>query len=437
LKIPGKNIKTRIVLASLWAVTSVFADGIWLSPTNSLTYLGQQTNFGAGTIQNPYHGDFDYIMGNFVPANSTVHLGSGIFWTKGNYNYQIPSGVTLSGEGESFTTLRRATNYPGYGLRVYCSLYSTCSNITVCNLTVDNNAFDCLSNGWTNAVLGIALQGSGETLEHVTDINGYGKGVQVSPEGFQLSIGNYGQSGNKVVGCTVSNFLGAYGDGIAGTGDCLVEGNQVYFPQQPAGVPWRPLFGINVVASSKGSTVTGNHVYGGGDGFHNDTGGDTNLVIANNVFENVCEGVALTGDQDPYASVIISRNLMLQQTNYTTIHDQMFMILIGTTKAGQTNQNIAVDGNIIRYYNDVPFTSDGSQGAMYIHNGTNGGPNQLNENLSIVNNQIDARMPVEFAGHISNLYASGNQPLNGTNFAVANGIPGLTNVTGSQTGSQR
>jgi len=422
---------------SLWAATSVFADGIWLSPTNSLTYLGQQTDFGSGTIDNPYYGDFDYIFSHRVPTNTIVHLGSGIFWTKGNYSYQIPDGVTLSGDGESFTTLRRATNFPGYGLRVYCILYSTYSNITVCNLTVDDNAFDCLSNGWTNALLGVDLEGSGETLKHVTDINGYGKDIHVSPEGFQLSVGNYHQHDNKVIGCTVSNFLGAYGDGIAGTGDCLVEGNQVYFPQQTAGVSWLPLFGINVVASSKGSTVTGNHIYGGGDGFHNDTGGDTNLVIANNVFENVCEGVALTGDQCPYASVTISHNLMLQQTNYTILHDQMFVILIGTTQAGQTNQNIAVDGNIIRYYKDIPFTSDGSQGAIYIRNGTNGGPNQLNENLSIVNNQIEARMPVEFADHISNLFASGNKPLNGTNFAVANGLPGLTNVTGIQAGRQQ
>jgi len=128
---------------------------------------------------------------------------------------------------------------------------------------------------------------------------------------------------------------------------------------------------------------------------------------------------------------------MLQQTNYTILHDQMFVILIGTTQTGQTNQNIAVDGNIIRYYKDIPFASDGSQGAIYIRNGTNGGPNQLNENLSIVNNQIEARMPVEFADHISNLFASGNKPLNGTNFAVANGLPGLTNVTGIQAGRQQ
>jgi len=418
----------------------VFADGIWLSPTNSLTYLGQQTDFGSGTIDNPYYGDFDYIFSHLVPTNIIVHLGPGTFWTKGvngiNANeFEIPAGVTVEGDGEAFTTIRRATNFAGYVQKNVDVLISGGSNVTVRDLTIDCNAFDFYSRNWSNSIGGIDLTGSGETIEHVTEINGLG--FRYAPEGFQLSVGGYGQGGNKVIGCTVSNFLGTYGDGVAPTGDCVVEGNQVYFPQQPAGVPWRPLFGINVVASSKGSTVTGNHVYGGGDGFHNDTGGDTNLVIANNVFENVCEGVALTGDQYPYASVIISHNLMLQQTNYTTFHDQMFMILIATTQAGQTNQNIAVDGNIIRYYKDVPFTSDGSQGAMYIYNGTNGGPDQLNENLSIINNQIDARMPVSFAGNISNLYASGNVPLNGTNFATANGNPGLTNVIGSQARSQQ
>lgn len=424
-----------MVLAALLAATvthDVAAGELWLSSSNSLACLGLQTNFGAGTLSNPYYGDFDYIMGRLVPAASTVHLGSGVFWTEGNYNYQVPGGVTVSGEGESVTTLRRATNFPGYGLRVYCTLHSTDSNITVCNLTVDNNAFDCLANGWSNAVLGIALQGSGETLEHITDVNGYGKDVHLSPEGFQLSVGDYSQHDNKVVGCTVSNFLGAYGDGIAGTGDCVVEGNRVYLPPQPAGVLQHSVFGINICGSINGSYVTGNYVYGGSDGFHNDTGGDTNLTIAHNVFENICQGVNLTGDDKPYNSVIVSHNVMTQQTNYTVYQDQMFVFTLNTTQTGETNQNIVVEGNTIGYYQNVPFTSDGSQGAIYV----NAGPAQLNENISIFNNQIDARMPVEFGGNISNLYASDNLPLNGTNFATGNGNPGLTNVIGSQALSQ-
>jgi hypothetical protein len=436
LEIPGKKVKTGILLVTLLAAASAFADGIWLSSTNSLTFLGQQINFGSGTRLNPYSGDFDYIMGIKVPANTVVNLGGGVFWTKGWAGQggvsAIPAGVTLQGDGEGLTTVRRATNYLGYTERLYNTLFSGNSNVTVCNLTVDNNAFDYVAHGWTNALLGVTLLGSGNTLEHVTDINGFGYAYGSGPEGFQLSVGGYGKGGNKIIGCTVSNFFGRYGDGIAPVGDCLVEGNHVFFTPQPAGVPQYNLFGINVVGSSRGSLVTGNYVYGGKDGFHNDTGGDTNLVIANNVFENVCQGVNLTGDEKPYNSVIISHNLMTQQTNYTVYHDQMFVIDIGTTQAGQTNQNIVVDGNIIRYYKDVPFTSDGSQGAMYIYNGTNGGPNQLNANLSIINNQIDARMPVEFGGHISNLYASGNIPLNGTNFAVANGVPGLTNFTAGQ-----
>jgi len=448
-------LKTRIIPASLLAAACLFAgflvpaasNGsgvIWLSSANSLAYLGQQTNFGSGTQTNPYSGDFDYIMGHFVPANSTVHLGSGIFWTKGwnatNTNaFQIPAGVTVQGEGEAFTTIRRATNFTGYIQQDLTVVRSDNSNVTVCNLTIDGNAFDFYNQSWSNAIIGIALTGSGETLEHVTDINGLG--FQFAPEGFQLIVGDYGQSGNKVVGCTVSNFLGTYGDGIAPTGDCVIEGNQVYFPQQPAGVPWYPLFGINVVASSQGSTVTGNHVYGGGDGLHNDTSGDTNLVIANNIFEDVCEGVSLTGDTKPYQSIIISHNLILMQTNYTSYNDQIFGILIGTTLPGQTNQNVTVDGNTVRFYNNQPWSvtnangviGDGNQGGMYVY----GGANQLNQNISIINNQIDARMPVKFVGHFSNLYASGNIPLNGTNFATVSGLPGLTNVTGSQTLNQQ
>jgi hypothetical protein len=444
---PLKNLFfLMLLLAAILASAggSVAAGETWLSSTNSLAYLNTQTNFGVGTIPNPYYGDFDYIMGHFVPAYSTVHLGSGIFWTKGwnatNANvFQIPAGVTVQGEGEALTTIRRATNFTGYIQQNLTVLRSDSSNVTVCNLTIDCNAFDFYGKNWSNAIMGIALLGSGETIEHVTDVNGLG--FQFAPEGFQLIVGYYGQSGNGVLDCTVSNFLGTYGDGIAPTGDCVVEGNQVYFPQQPAGVPWYPLFGINVASSSKGSIVVGNHVFGGGDGFHNDTGGDTNLTIANNIFENVCEGVSLTGDQAPYSSIIISHNLMLMQTNYTSHNDQMFMVLIGTTQPGETNQNITVDGNTIRFYNNQPWSvtnangviGDGVQGGMYVY----GGANQLNEYISIINNQIDARMPVVFGGSISNLYASGNVPLNGTNFATGNGYPGLTNVIGGQTVNQR
>jgi hypothetical protein len=428
---PGKSTRTLVFPASALAAVFLFASGfidsaageVWLSSTNSLAYLNTQTNFGSGTQQNPYFGDFDYIMGNRIPTSSGVHLGEGVFWTKGNFSFQIPAGVTLSGEGESFTTIRRATNYPGYSLQIYCTLHSIYPNITVCNLTADNNAFDCFANGWTNAVLGVSLLGSGETIEHVTDINGYGKDVRLSPEGFQLSVGAGQQSNNKVIGCTVSNFLGAYGDGIAGSGDCLIEGNHVYFPPQPAGIAEYSVFGINISGSMNGSYVIGNYVYGGNDGLHNDTAGNTNLFIANNTFENICQGVNLTGDESPYNNVIISHNLMTQQTNGTIYQAQMFVVTIETTQVGQTNKNILVDGNTIRFYQNVPYTSDGSQGALYV----NAGQSQVNENISIINNQIDARMPVEYNGRVSNIYASGNIPLNGTNFAFGNGNPGLTN----------
>ena len=438
LQTRDKSKKTKINLASLLAATGLFtsgfmnppavaAGGIWLSATNSLTYLNQQTYFGSGTLQDPYYGDFDYIFGHLIPESTVVHLGGGIFWTKGwnrtNLNvFEIPAGVTVQGQSEEFTTIRRATNFAGYLQQDLTVLRSDYSNVTVCNLTIDCNAFDFYNQNWSNAIIGIALTGSGETLEHVTDINGLG--FQYAPEGFQLVVGHYEQGGNKVFGCTVSNFLGTYGDGIAPGGDCLVEGNYVYFPVQQAGEHYHPRFGINVVGSAKGSLIVGNHVYGGGDGFHNDTGGDTNLVIVNNVFESVGQGVNLTGDTRPYNSVIISHNLMTQETNYPFFQDQMFMVDFGTKHPGQTNLNIVVDGNIIRYYQDTPFTSDGSQGAIYIYGGY---PNQLNQNISLINNQIDARMPVEFNGSISNLYATGNIPLNGTNFAVGNGNAGLTN----------
>lgn len=441
------------MLASLLAaaVTSgVAANEIWLSSTNSLSYVKTQINLGSGTMANPYYGDFDYIMGHDVQPNAIVHLGSGVFWTtgvgeSGTENSIIPAGVTVEGDGEEETIVRRATNYSGYYLpQNLVLLHSGSSNVKVRNLTVDCNAFDFHNLDSTNAIGGVSLMGSGETIEHVTDINGTGVGYL--EEGFQLIVGNYGQNHNKVIGCTVSNFLGNYGDGIAPTGDCLVEGNKVYFPVQPVPLTekwWNPLFGINVCDSSDGSLVINNYVYGGGDGFHNDTGGDTNLIIANNVFENVCEGLDLSGDEKPYNHVTVSHNVILMQTNYLRPYLQEFGIDLGTLYPGQTNQNVVIDGNVIGLYKNQlwsvtnPITGaigDGSQGAIYIHAAGSG---QLNKNISIVDNQIDARLPIEFASNYVNLYASGNIPLNGTNFATAYGHPGLTNVAGIQTVSQQ
>jgi hypothetical protein len=417
LEIPGKKIKTGIVLASLWVAASVFADGIWLSSTNSLSYLGQQTSFGSGSITNPYYGDFDYILGHLVPSNTIVHLGEGTFWTKGNRPaaksvITIPSGVTIQGDGQGVTTIKRSSTFTNVSLTV---LGSTNSGISVHDLTVDCNGSAYALNSWTNVIIGIQLTGSGETIAQVTIINGYG--IEYSNEGFQMIVGGYGEGDNKVIGCTTSNFLGNYGDGVAPTGDCVVEGNSFYFPVQPAGVGEFQLFGINVCGSAKGSIVIDNYVYGGGDGFHNDTGGDDNLVIANNTFENVCQGVFLAGCSGPYHSAIISHNTMTMQTNYMVYHQQEFLVAVTAYYSGAINQNIVIDGNIMRFYHDVPFTSDGSQGAIFFPTA----PGGLNENISVVNNQIDSRMLCTQYGAVSNLYVSGNIPLNGSS------IPGLTN----------
>ncbi len=395
----------------------MFANGIWLSSTNSLTYLGQQTNFGNGTITNPYYGDFDYILGHLVPTNTIVHLGAGTFWTKGycpagDSLIVIPSGVTIQGDGQAVTTIKRSSIFTNVNLTV---LHSPSSNVSVHDLTVDCNASAYALNSWTNAVIGIQLTGSGETIEHVTIVNGFG--IEFFNEGFQMIVGSYGEGNNKVIGCTTSNFLGNYGDGVQPVGDSLIEGNSFYFPVQPAGVAAHQLFGINVCGSAKGTIVIDNYVYGGEDGFHNDTGGDANLVIANNTFENVCQGVFLAGCSGPYKSVIIAHNTMTMETNYTVYHAQQFLVTVTGYYPGETNQNIVIDGNIMRFYHDAPFTSDGSQGALFFPTAAG----SLNNNISVVNNQIDARMLCRGYGAISNLYVSGNIPLNGSS------IPGLTN----------
>ena len=187
------------ILAS--ASGSVAAGETWLSSTNSLAYLGQLKPISApapfririmATSTTSWAISFQPIQ-RFIWAAASFGPRDG---TRANANvFEIPAGVTVQGEGEAFTTIRRATNFTGYIQQNLTVLHSDSSNVTVCNLTIDCNAFDFYNQNWSNAVMGIALHGSGETIEHVTDINGLG--FQFAPEGFQLVVGGSGQGGNN------------------------------------------------------------------------------------------------------------------------------------------------------------------------------------------------------------------------------------------------
>jgi hypothetical protein len=150
---------------------------VYLSPTNSLAYVGTGTMLGSGTIMSPYYGDFDYIMTR-QPDYVTFHLmglGSNqpfytMGWMPGNSgptNIQLKTSWQLIGEGESKTFIKRDPTRIFNGGYI---LFGTNGGNVIHDLTVDCN----ITNQFTvdnKSCSGVNLQESYNKVFNVTVIN--------------------------------------------------------------------------------------------------------------------------------------------------------------------------------------------------------------------------------------------------------------------------
>jgi hypothetical protein len=252
----------------------------------------------AGTIADPYDGstqaNFDSVMNN-MPPNCTIHLLGGTYMTKGYPNgFSIKTGQRILGSGMDLTTIKLTNS-------AYCNVLGNsdvyASGIEVSDLTLDANA---QNNGTTISFNGVVISGSRSAIRRIKVVN-MSLGTDGPIEVWAISVigyGGYNVSCDDVVieDCVVTPIIaGNEMDGIsvfAGDGGYVsarISGNWIY------GTNNINLQAFNFV-NSFDTLLIDNHVIGTGTasvGIYSDSGGNTNLTVVNNDFQNVVAGVAL------------------------------------------------------------------------------------------------------------------------------------------------
>lgn len=164
---------------------------------------------GSGTALDPYNAKsqalFDGIMSTKMAANTTIHLGPGLFQTKGNQTggWKILSGVRLVGSGQSATTLQ-LVNHQASALNVaigmdYTSSADFLDGCEISDLSIDAN----LPNGNT-AAGGIAVSGRNIYIHDVR-------------------VKNFGSVGASAIPCVVIAAARAYVSLPQAVSNCVVE----------------------------------------------------------------------------------------------------------------------------------------------------------------------------------------------------------------------
>ena len=276
---------------SLWAA-AVSQNEFWVSA------LPNSNPNPAGTIADPYDGstqiNFDSVMNN-LPPNCTIHLLGGTYMTKGSGSgFAIKTGQRILGSGMDITTIQ-LTNSSSCIVLNNTDVNAT--GIEVSDLTLDANA---QNNGTTTTFGGIVISGSRSAIRRIKVVN-MSLGTDGPIEVYGIAVVGYGFlniSCDDVVieDCVVMPpIAGHESDGIslfAGDGGYVsarISGNWIYGTNDLT-------FQAFNLCSSLNTLLTDNHVIGAGTasvGIYSDSGGNTNLTVVNNDFQNVVAGVAL------------------------------------------------------------------------------------------------------------------------------------------------
>src|ERR1039457_756805 len=143
----------------------------WLSAKTNA--LGTSMLLGGGSPDNPFYGDFDFII-DTIPSNSTINLLAGVFYTKGNeYKRGDPRLIQnqhMIGAGTNVTIIRRDQRFH-FQDNQNVVIVGTTDGITVSNLTID-----CNNTTGTNPYKGdgIYLWGNNSSIQMVQVINASG-----------------------------------------------------------------------------------------------------------------------------------------------------------------------------------------------------------------------------------------------------------------------
>jgi hypothetical protein len=335
---------------------------IWISALSNAYYIQTSNYFGNGALTNPYYGDFDYIV-NQQPTNSTIHLLPGVFETKGNQGFPddlyLISNQKVIGAGIDVTVVQRSTSYTGYPGDRQCEVVDSLDDgVEISDLTIDAAA-----NGTeAKAKSGLVFTGNKSAIRRVKIINCSGNSGN-SQECFPIAIGALGTIGNIVSECEVSSVLGSACSAISFEGQVSVTGNRVLFSGS------EPYNAYNS-SGTVGCEFRGNYCDGGGSpasGFYTDTFGETNLVISENCFRNVQQGITVV-KQPNYGwlldGISIIHNTIEMSTNLSSLGGTAIDINNQDTTGNELDRNIFISGNTIRYYNEGSLTS--GAGPVYV-----------------------------------------------------------------------
>lgn len=375
---------------------TAFTNEFWISP------VATGTN-GIGTLDDPFDGSteatFDFVMSN-LPPNCTIHLLAGKYQTLGSDNgFSLKTGQKLLGSGVDNTTLQLVPNAPGSSF-VYVVYGCDVSNNVVADLTVD-----CNVGSETMSSEGVELCGTRNTVRNVKVINSGDTGT-VEAWGIAVNYtGSYPSEGNLIENCQVGPNQGSVSldDGI-GFGATMpnttygisgvIRNNRIYGAFLAINMSW-----------AQNCLIEGNYIERAGVGVYSDTGGITNIIIANNRFVNCVNAVCYRNSYQRQNITIAFNSIQL-----TNVNPNAFNFSLDTSIT-----NLAIIGNT------VSFACQPATGGFFLtaYNITG---------LVVANNSVDAALTNQITS-CTNVSVYNNYDLNGSFLTSLNQVAPPNGVT--------
>jgi hypothetical protein len=310
-----------------------FSNEFWIS-ANATGYIYGETNIYPtntfiGTLQSPLDGStqvkFDSNM-NALPPNSTIHLLAGTYQTAGSPGVGwVKSGEKIIGSGIDVTIVQMLSS-ASYGGTVFLN-YNYGGNVSVTNAEISDLTAD--ANGVVgsgNAHNGIEIFGTRNAVRRVKVTGTY------CPDPT-----------NEVGGIGLNNYYLPFMSPNPDYAELAINNSWAY----------------NIL-------IDGNYVNGAIVGVYSDTGGYTNVIVTDNTFKNVFQGVRMAPVNSPqYNMTIAFNNIALTPT--TTYQTAAFWF------SGGTSTNVFIFGNTMGFTGPgastaVAVTADNLTGLVFANN---------------------------------------------------------------------
>lgn len=282
----------------------------------SFELFGKKQFKGLGTIEDPYYGDFDFIIGNAPVASDNIVLGRGTFYSKGGVS--LKPGTILKGDYQFATTIKLVetgitddiTMIIGNG--TVSELIIDCSVITQPPVPQKRN--------------GIYLTGDNCKISRVMLQNCYG--ILQNEECFGLMIAS--GSNGVIEDCIVNQIKGNYTSAIAGCNGGIIQNNIAQFPDGYQG------FGAGInIGGFNGCTIKNNLIINAIAGIYADWEWTKNSVIKNNTLRYCARGVLLnyqSSQQMDSATRGGASNILIQDNTIYLPNKDSMGIFLDTTE---------------------------------------------------------------------------------------------------------